>query len=54
MKRFMLGIVALSLLLAAAPMATQAGTGYAMYKPGLIKLAISNGETVLLAYLSSW
>ena len=54
MKKFMLGIVALSLLLVAAPITAKAGTGYAIYKPGLIKLAIANGETVLLAYLSSW
>ena len=54
MKKFMFGIVALSLLLVAAPMAAQAETGYTIYKPGLIKSAIANGETVLLAYLSSW
>ncbi len=54
MKKFMLGIVTLSLLLVAAPMAAQAGTGYAIYKPGIVKSAIANGETVLLAYLSSW
>ena len=54
MKKFMLGIVALSLLLVAAPITAQAGTGYAIYKPGLIKSAIASGETVLLAYLSSW
>ena len=54
MKKFMLGIAALSLLLVAAPITAQAGTGYAIYKPGLIKSAIANGETVLLAYLSSW
>ena len=54
MKKFMLGIVTLSLLLVAAPMAAQGGTGYAIYKPGLVKSAIANGETVLLAYLSSW
>ena len=54
MKKFMLGIVALSLLLVAAPITAQAGTGYAIYKPGIVKSAIANGETVLLAYLSSW
>ena len=54
MKKFMLGIVTLSLLLVAAPMATQAGTGYEIYKPGIVKSAMANGETVLLAYLSSW
>ena len=30
------------------------GTGWTMYKPGLVTSAISNGETVLLGYLSSW
>ena len=54
MKKFMLGIVTMSLLLVAAPMAAQAGTGFAIYKPGIVKSAIANGETVLLAYLSSW
>jgi len=54
MKKFMLGIVTLSLLLVTAPMAAQAGTGYAMYKPGIVKSAIANGQTVLLTYLSSW
>ncbi len=54
MRKIMLGIVTLSLLLAAAPMAAQAETGYTIYKPGLVKSAIANGETILLAYLSSW
>ena len=35
-------------------MAAQAETGYTIYKPGLVKSAIANGETILLAYLSSW
>ena len=54
MRKIMLGIVTLSLLLAAAPMAAQAETGYTIHKPGLVKSAIANGETILLAYLSSW
>ena len=54
MKNLIVKIVTLSLLLVAAPMAAQAGTGYAIYKPGIVKSAIANGETVLLAYLSSW
>ena len=54
MKKFMLGIVTLSLLLVAAPMAAQAEASWTIYKPGLVKSAITNGETVLLGYLSSW
>ena len=54
MKNLIVKIVTLSLLLVAAPMATQAGTGYEIYKPGIVKSAMANGETVLLAYLSSW
>jgi len=54
MKKLILKIATLTLLLLAVPMSVQAGTAYAMYKPGLVKSAIANGETVLLAYLSSW
>ena len=54
MKKLMFKIATLSLLLVAAPMAAQAETGWAIYKPGLVKSAIGNGETILLGYLSSW
>ena len=54
MDKFIVKIATLSLLLLSAPMAAQAGTGWTTYKPGLIKTAISKGETVLLGYLSSW
>jgi hypothetical protein len=54
MKKFMLKIAALSLLLVSAPMAAQAENGWTTFKPGLVKSAIANGETVLLGYLSSW
>ena len=54
MKKVILGIVTLSLLLVASPMAAQAGTGYEIFKPGIVKSAMAKGETVLLAYLSSW
>ena len=54
MKKFMLGIVTLSLLLAAAPMAAQAETGWTIYKTGVVKSAVASGETVLLGYLTSW
>ena len=50
----MVKITALSLLLVAVPMAAQAETGWTIYKPGLVKSAVANGETVLLGYLSSW
>ncbi len=54
MKNLMLKFAMLSLVFVTAPMAAQAGTGWTMYKPGLVTSAISNGETVLLGYLSSW
>ena len=54
MKNLMLKIAMLSLVFVTAPMAAQAETGWTMYKPGLVTSAISNGETVLLGYLSSW
>ena len=54
MKQLMFKITTLSLLLIAVPMAAQAETGWTIYKPGLVKSAIGNGNTVLLGYLSSW
>ena len=54
MRNLIVKIATLSLLLAAAPMAAQAETGWTIYKPGLVKSAIAKGETVLLGYLSSW
>lgn len=54
MKKLMVKIAALSLLLVAVPMAAQAETGWTIYKSGLVKSAVANGETVLLGYLSSW
>ena len=54
MKKLMFKIAALWLLIAAAPMDARAETGWTIYKPGLVKLAIAKGETVLLGYLSSW
>lgn len=54
MKNLMLKLAMLSLVCVMAPMAAQAGTGWTMYKPGLVTSAVSNGETVLLGYLSSW
>ena len=54
MKKLTLKIGALSLLLLASPMAAQAGTDWTIYKPGVVKSAIASGETVFLAYLSSW
>ena len=54
MKNLIVKIATLSLLLAAAPMATHAETGWTIYKPGVVKSAVANGETVLLGYLTSW
>ena len=50
----MLKIVTLSLLLVITPMSGHAGTGWTTYKPGLVKAAITRGETLLLGYLSSY
>ena len=54
MKNLIVKIATLSLLLEAAPMAAQAETGWTIYKPGIVKSAVANGETVLLGYLTSW
>jgi heme/copper-type cytochrome/quinol oxidase subunit 1 len=54
MKKLMFKIATLSLLLVATPMMVQAETGWTIYKPGLVKSAITKGKTVLLGYLSSW
>ena len=54
MKNLNVKIATLSLLLAAAPMAAQAETGWTIYTPGVVKSAVANGETVLLGYLTSW
>ena len=39
MKNLIVKIVTLSLLLAAAPMAAQAETGWTIYKPGVVMVA---------------
>ncbi len=54
MKKLMLNISVLLLLLGVSPMAVQAETGWTNYSPGLVKVAIERGDTVLLGYLSSW
>jgi hypothetical protein len=54
MMKLIFKIATLSLLFVAVPMVAQAETGWTMYKPGLVKSAITKGDTVLLSYLSSW
>ena len=54
MKRHIVKIFILALLLVATPMVGQAKDGWTIYKPGLVKSAIANGETIVLGYLSSW
>jgi len=54
MKKFMSGLVALSLFVVAVPMAAQAGADFVPYKPGIVKSAIAKGETALLFFKSSW
>lgn len=54
MKKLMLNIVTVLVLSASIPLVAQAETGWIIYKPGVVKSAIANGETVLLGYLSSW
>ena len=54
MKNLIVKIATLSLLVVAAPMAAQGETGWTIYKPGVVKSAAASGETVLLAYLTSW
>ena len=54
MKKFMSGLVALAVFVIAVPMGAQAGADLVPYKPGIIKSAISKGETALLFFKSSW
>ena len=54
MKKLILKYMTLMLILISMPLAAQAETSWTIYKPGLVKAAIANGETVLLGYLTSW
>ena len=54
MKKFMSELVALALFVVAVPMAAQAGADFVPYKPGIVKSAISKGETALLFFKSTY
>lgn len=53
MRKFLSGLMALALLVSLIPVAATAA-GSVTYKPGALKAAIANGETVLLHYKSTW
>ncbi len=54
MKKQTVKIAVLSLLLLAIPISGKADISWTVYKPGVVKAAVDNGETVVLGYLSSW
>lgn len=54
MKKLSLNLTMLVLVFLMGPMAAQAEMGWNKFKPGLVSSAISNDETVLLGYLSTW
>ncbi len=54
MKKFVPGLVALVVFVAAMPMLVQAGADFVPYKPGIVKSAIAKGETTLLFFKSTY
>ena len=50
MKKIMSGLLALAWLAVAVPGLAQANSGYAAYKPGLVKAAVAKNQTVVLFY----
>ena len=55
MQRILLSALALAwLTLTTSPSAWAANQGMIPYKPGALKTAAQNGETVLLHYKSTW
>lgn len=58
MKKIFSGLVGFALFAAAVSLAivpaAQAGKGNVVYKPGVVKEAISKGKPALLFYKSTW
>ena len=44
----------LFLLVFSAPVSAQTEATWEDYRPGIVKAAVSNGQSVLLGYLSTW
>ena len=44
----------LSLLVFSAPVSAQTEAIWEEYRPGIVETAVSNGQSVLLGYLSTW
>tara|TARA_B100000989_G_scaffold121737_1_gene89900 strand:+ start:2803 stop:2967 length:165 start_codon:yes stop_codon:yes gene_type:complete len=54
MIKYYFKTAALVVLLLGASTAVQAETEWVVYKPGVVKAAVAEGDTVLLGYLSTW
>jgi len=46
--------IAFAFVVTALPMAANAGNGIVSFKPGALKAAVKNGETILLDYKATW
>ena len=44
----------LFLLVFSAPVSAQTEATWEDYRPGIVEAAVSNGQSVLLGYLSTW
>ena len=53
MKKLSLNLV-LFLLVFSAPVSAQTEAIWGEYRPGIVEAAVSNGQSVLLGYLSTW
>ena len=54
MIKYYFTTAAFFILLFGAPAVVEAETDWVVYKPGVVKTAVSEGDTVLLGYLSTW
>lgn len=53
MKKLPLKLLLL-LLVFSAPVSAQTEAIWEEYRPGIVETAVSNGQSVLLGYLSTW
>jgi hypothetical protein len=54
LRKILSGLFALAWLAVLPAAMVHAGDGTVPFKPGVLKTAIANGETVLLHYKSTW
>ena len=53
MKKLPLKLL-LALLVFSTPVSAQTEVIWEEYRPGIVEVAVSNGQSVLLGYLSTW